>query len=125
MATTRVLLIDDEVAFTRVLKLYLEKTGRYEVQTANRGTEGIAAARDFLPDVILLDIIMPDVNGERVAAQLKADARLQHIPIVFLTATMSRPPVGEPGEALGVPRLTKPVSGKEVVNYLEQSVGRG
>jgi DNA-binding response OmpR family regulator len=77
---TRVLIIDDEPSLTRLLKLMLERQGQYEVLTANTGKAGLEAAREFCPHVVLLDIVMPDLNGGEVSAAL------DDTPIVFLTA---------------------------------------
>ena len=63
MSRKRILVIDDEASFTRNLKLNLEETGEYEVREENKGTEGLTAAREFRPDLILLDVIMPDMAG--------------------------------------------------------------
>jgi len=57
----RILLIDDEKSFTQMLKLNLEMSGLYEVREENRGVHALAAAREFAPDLVFLDIMMPDV----------------------------------------------------------------
>ena len=86
---SRILVVDDEQALTRMLKLNLEGSGLYVVQEENRGAHALAAAREFKPDLILLDIILPDISGGDIAAQLKADASLARTPIIFLTGIMS------------------------------------
>ncbi len=83
----RILLIDDEPGFTRLLKLNLEETGAYEVRQENMGADGLATAREFNPDLILLDVIMPDMNGGDIALQIEADKLLKNTPIVFLTGS--------------------------------------
>ena len=124
MDKQRILLIDDEAAFTRVLKSYLEKTGRYEVRMENSGTDAAEIARAFRPDLILLDIIMPDVDGARVAEAIKDDVRLQHIPVVFLTAVASRDEVYAHGGMIGGQCfLAKPVSAKDVLARIELELG--
>ena len=124
MDKKRILLIDDEAAFTRVLQSYLERTGRYEVRTENRGAEALTAARAFRPDLILLDIIMPDLDGAQVADALKADAELQHVPIVFLTAVASRDEVRAHGGVIGGQQfMAKPVSAREVLTCIELQLG--
>src|SRR2546427_12834579 len=75
MHRARVLLIDDEPSFTRMLKLNLERRG-FEVMVENNGANAYAAARQFLPDFILLDVIMPDVDGGEVASRIRGDAGL-------------------------------------------------
>lgn len=121
MAKKRILLIDDEASFTRMLKLNLEKTGGYEVREENRGTRGLAAAREFQPDLILLDVIMPDVDGGDVAAQIKTDQNLKNTPIVFLTAVVTKKEEGMVG---GHPFIAKPVDAEEVVECIEKQLVR-
>jgi CheY-like chemotaxis protein len=75
----RILMVDDEPALTRMVKLNLERTGNYEVRTENQGSKAIAAAKEFKPDLIFLDVMMPDMSGDEVAAQLKEDAQLASI----------------------------------------------
>src|SRR5438477_10515438 len=95
MEKKRILIIDDEASFTRMVKLNLEKTGTFEVREENRPAYGIAAAREFKPDLILLDAIMPTMDGGHVAAQIRNDRHLKGTPIVFLTGTVSQPEAGE------------------------------
>src|SRR5450756_1130580 len=86
----RILVVDDEPAMTRMIKLNLEQTGRYEVRTENLGRMAIAAAREFRPDLILLDLMMPDMLGSDISAQLQADPELRAIKFVFLTAMVTK-----------------------------------
>jgi len=120
----RILLIDDEVAFTRLLKLNLEATGVYEVRVANWGLQGLAAARAFRPDLIFLDVLMPDMGGGDVAAKLKADARTKQIPIVFLTATVLQEEAETASRIGGHAFLLKPVSTKDLIDCVETQLGK-
>lgn len=119
MGKKRILLIDDEVSFTRMLRLNLEKTGAYEVREENKGARGLAAAREFKPDLILLDVIMPDADGGDVASQIKADQSLKDTPIVFLTAVVTKKEEGMVG---GHPFIAKPVGAKELVECIERNL---
>ena len=124
MPKRRILIIDDEQGFTRLVKLYLEETGRYEVQAESRGAHGVAAAREFHPDLILLDIIMPDLDGASVAAQLREDAELRDIPVLFLTAMVSREETGAQSRVIGGnPFLAKPQSMEMLIACIEQQLG--
>ena len=125
MAKKRILVIDDEAAFTRMLKLYLEGTRAYEVRIENSGAQGLSAALAFKPDLILLDIIMPDVDGTQVGAQIQADEDMRRIPIIFLTAVVSREEVRAcEGFIGGQLFIAKPVSAKDVLKQIEHYVGQ-
>lgn len=82
----RILVVDDEPDLTRLLKLQLEAEGYYEVREENDSTLVLQAAREFDPDLIVLDIMMPQVDGTEVAVRLKEDVRLAHLPVIFMTA---------------------------------------
>jgi len=117
----RVLLVDDEESFTRILKLNLERTGQYEVRTENWGGAAATAAREFKPHILLLDIIMPQMFGGDVAAQFKNDPELRHIPIVFLSAVVKPTRVKEhDGIIGGYPIIAKPASLDAVIEGIEK-----
>ncbi len=82
----KILIVDDETAFTRMMKLVLEKTGHYEVFYENNASRAVTAARACQPDLILLDVVMPEMDGGDVASLLQADPLLSEVPIIFLTA---------------------------------------
>lgn len=119
----RILMVDDEVSFARMVKLNLEKTGAYEVRTENAATHALAAAREFKPDLILLDVIMPNMDGGDVYSQLRRDRHFRSTPIIFLTATVSRGEAGEGGlSSGGVLFLAKPVSVETLVARMEEQL---
>jgi len=95
----RILVVDDEPEFTNLLKLSLEAHGYYEVMEENDADNVRAAARAFDPDLVLLDIMMPDQDGSEVAAALKADPITRAVPIIFLTALVSSEDAGKGGAA--------------------------
>jgi CheY-like chemotaxis protein len=115
----RVLLIDDDAGFTRLLRLNLERTGRYEVGEVNVPGRALAVAREFAPDAIVLDFAMPDPDGPTLAAELRDDDRLRDVPILFLTAWAARPTVLPPSLGMG-PRtyLPKPVDLRHLLAWL-------
>ena len=121
MAKKRILLIDDEKSLTSLLKLNLEETGNYEVRVENWPEDSIKAAREFKPDLILLDIIMPRMPGGNVAAAIDSDPELKGTPIVFLTAAVRKQYVEEhDGIICDHPCLAKPATVEEVVAMIEQ-----
>jgi two-component system OmpR family response regulator len=89
MMTKLILVVDDEPSVTRNLKLTLESGGGYEVLGENNATNTLSTARAFRPDLVLLDVMMPGLDGGDVAARLRADPLLRDTPIIFLTALVS------------------------------------
>jgi DNA-binding response OmpR family regulator len=119
----RILVIDDEVSFARMVKMNLEKSGAFEVRVENRAMNALSAAREFLPDLILLDVIMPGMDGGDVSKQIKRDRNLKGTPIVFLTATVSRREAGEGGlNSGGELFLAKPVSVEALIACINEHI---
>jgi len=122
---TKVLLIDDEKGFTQLLRLNLEETGQFEVRVENWAEDAWGAAKEFRPDIILLDLFMPRMPGGNVAALLEADPQLREIPIVFVTAGV-RPEIVKQNEGVicDHPCLAKPVTIDEVRQMIGAQVRR-
>lgn len=121
MSKKRILIVDDEAGLTRLLKLNLEATGKYEVREENWAGAALAAARQFKPDLILLDVMMPGHDGGEIAARLQASPALEKIPIVFLTAAVKKEELGLRGGLVGgFPCLAKPVDLDEVLACIEK-----
>jgi len=83
----RILLLDDEMDFVDLMKATLELTGEYEVRTTVRPSTFLQVAQDFRPDLIILDCMMPGLDGGEIAGQIQADPALRDTPFMFLTAT--------------------------------------
>jgi DNA-binding response OmpR family regulator len=81
----RILIVDDTTDILQVVSRRLQSWG-YEVVTADSGEDGLRLAQEQLPDLILLDIMMPKMKGRDVCARLKTDPATKHIPVIFLTA---------------------------------------
>jgi CheY-like chemotaxis protein len=82
----KILLVDDDTAVVETVKFLLQTEG-YEVVTAMNGEEGLLKANSEEPDLILLDILMPKVNGYQMALSLERNEQLKQIPVILLTAT--------------------------------------
>ena len=121
MTKKKILLVDDEKSFTNLLKLNLEETGNYEVRVENWAEDAVNAAKEFKPDIILLDIIMPRMPGGNVAALIKETPQLKETPIVFLTAAVRRHQVEEnDGIICDFPCIAKPATVDMVVEAIEK-----
>jgi CheY-like chemotaxis protein len=123
MNSKRILVVDDEPGVTRSLKLNLEATAGYEVRTENDSALAIDAARDFHPQLILLDVLMPHLDGCDVSARIHADPGLKDTPIVFLTALADNDDTGGHAVVAGSTiYLAKPVDTKELIKCIEQTL---
>ena len=123
MEMKRILVVDDDPTVTTLVQGLLEDTGRFSVRTENRGRWGLAAAKEFRPDLILLDVLMDDLDGGAVAAQIKEDASLKDVPIVFLTAVVTKETVEMEGGMIGGNRfIAKPVDPEELIDCIDKSL---
>ena len=86
MAPKHILIVDDEDDIREVAQLALEAVGGWRVSTASSGIDGLAKAKAEQPDAILLDVMMPDMDGLETFQNLRTNADTQHIPVIFLTA---------------------------------------
>jgi len=91
MACRRVLLIDDEDDIREIAQLSLEMVAHWDVVTARSGAEGLSRAAVDQPDAIVLDVMMPEMDGPTTFSRLRANPQTQHIPVVLLTATTPAP----------------------------------
>ena len=121
MSRKRILLVDDDPAVARRLGAAIERAGHYDVRTETNGALALAAALEFRPDVVLLDVLMPGIDGGEVAAALERHPDLEGVPIAFLTGLI------EPGElGAGVTDMrgrriiSKPIDAFELVAVLRE-----
>ena len=82
----RILIVDDEEVYARMMKLVLEQTGLYAVDYECKPLKALATAHAFKPDLILLDVVMPEMDGGDLAKRFENDPQFSHVPIIFLTA---------------------------------------
>jgi len=118
----RLLVVDDEQDMLLAIKLRLQATG-YEVFTAVDGLEGLSQARQLKPDLIILDIMLPKMNGYKVSRFLKFDEEFKHIPIIMLTAL-----AGDDDRTTGVETgadayVTKPFESQMLVDTVRRFLG--
>jgi len=115
MNTLRILHVDDEVALTTIFQIVLQGSGRYTVREESCGKRALETAREFRPDLILLDKEINGMNGEEVAAKLQEDPSLRGVPIAFVTGGVTR----DEAAAETVPTLPKPVSPSELLGFVD------
>ena len=119
----KILVVDDEPDLLKVTLLRLKKTG-YEVFGAVDGREALDLARRIIPDLIILDIYLPLINGDEVAKRLKKDDGLKHIPIILISAT-TRSLAERTKDSGACGYLTKPFEPEELVGVAKKILGKG
>ncbi|MCF8111323.1 MAG: response regulator [Desulfobacteraceae bacterium] len=123
----KVLVIDDEEDFCFFVRENLLNSGRFDVVIATTGTRGIELAATEMPDIILLDMVMPDVSGETVLEELRQNPATASIPVIFLTALVTRQDTGKDvfkkiGDSYFI---AKPLRTRELISAIDQFIGSG
>jgi CheY-like chemotaxis protein len=111
------LIVDDEKSFTQLTKLTLAD---YEICEENNSARALETARQFRPDLILLDVVMPDFDGGDIAAQLRADPIFRRVPIIFLTAIVTEKETEKRQLFGGYPFIAKPVTPERLAENIEK-----
>jgi DNA-binding response OmpR family regulator len=110
MSKTRVLIVDDDVNLSRLSAMILENSGAYEVLTEQDSRRALAVARQFCPEIMLLDVDMPHKSGGDLAREAKESPSLRNVPVLFLTGLLSKSEAGDSEvESGGMSFLAKPV----------------
>src|SRR5438552_16837686 len=118
----RILIIDDSRDFTYSAKRALERTRSYSVWEENDPAKAHQTAQRVKPDLILLDIAMPEIDGGKVAARIEADPALHRTPVVFLTALVTKAEAKSGLQIQGHPFLAKPISIPDLIAGIERSL---
>ena len=113
----RILIVDDEKGFTKLTKLTLAD---YDICEENNSAKAVETAKAFQPDLILLDVVMPDVDGGDIAAQLQAEPLLKEIPIIFVTAIVTEKETKKRQLFGGYPFISKPVTPEKLIEQIEK-----
>jgi CheY-like chemotaxis protein len=118
MTTKKVLVIEDEDGLREIIQFSLEAVAGWDVVAVASGKEGIAIAQTLQPDAILLDVMMPEMDGIATFQQLQANALTQNIPTIFLTAK-ARGNEQQQFRELGVAGvITKPIKAQDLVEQI-------
>ena len=120
----KILVVDDEPEVTRILKTRLEAAG-YEVMTALTGEECLLQAKKGRPDLVILDILMPGIDGIEAAAQLKQNPLTRGIPIFFLTCLKTKQDEHRSRKAGEYTIFAKPFDPEELMTKIKETVGEG
>jgi two-component system, OmpR family, response regulator len=119
---SRILIVDNSSQFTRSARLLLEQTGNYVACAVNDPRRALETARSFKPDLVLVDLIMPQADGSEVAAQFEADWALHSVPIVFVT-TLITPEEARDGRRIDGHRIVaKPVRSSDLLRIVKENL---
>lgn len=124
--TAKILVVDDEPEITEIIEAFLDNAG-YVVKVENNPEKAVNQARDLKPDLILLDIMMPGVDGYSICNRIKEDPSLAETPVIFLTGKDSKDDQGRSFQVGGDMFIKKPFSCErllEIVNIVLLSVGK-
>lgn len=126
LSSARIMVVDDEPEITEIVATFLTESG-YQVVIENDPTKAIDQIRANKPDVVLLDIMMPGMDGYDVCRELKKDAKLAHTPVIFLTGKDRTDDMGRSFKVGGDMFIKKPFSCErllEIVNIVVMSTSR-
>ena len=118
----RILIVDDNPRFSHSARLILQESGQYVVCEENDAASAVETARSFRPDLILLDLVMPQLDGAEVAAQVESDWALHGVPIVFVTGLVTRDEARNGQRIDGHRVVPKPVSSFDLLGAVEESL---
>ncbi|MEI8350568.1 MAG: response regulator [Candidatus Omnitrophota bacterium] len=124
MAGKKILIVDDDAKMLRLLSDILSNEG-FEVTTANNGNDGVRLAVEKIPDLIILDVMMPDKDGGQVGRELMENIKTKNIPLIFLSSLITEDDAGETGGKIaGVLYLSKSMNKKEFVKKIKEVLNK-
>ena len=119
---TRVLIVDDNRHFAEGARTILQRTGQYTVCVETNAPRALETARSFKPDLLLVDLVMPEIDGAELAKQIGADWALHHVPIVFVTALIT-PEEASDGRRIDGHRVSaKPHTAAKLLRVVEENL---
>lgn len=118
---SKILVIDDEPTITNLLKVILGKEG-YDVYVANCGEEGVKMAGEIRPDLIFMDINMPDLSGYEATKEIKKNEELKKVPIIFLTGLSAEKEAEKAFSTGGASFLKKPFTSQQIKDFVNLAI---
>ncbi len=120
----KVLVVEDDRSIQMVLELVFTRMAKCEVVVASEGPEGLAKIKEHKPDVVLLDLMLPGMDGFEICEKAKADESTRHIPIVFLTAQPQPSAVARAMSLGAAGYLVKPFDPIKIVDQINEALAR-
>jgi CheY-like chemotaxis protein len=121
---TRVLIVDDNRRFVEGARAILQRTGQYTVCVETNALRALETARSFKPDLLLVDLVMPEIDGAELARQIGGDWALHDVPIVFVTALIAPEEANDARRIDGHRISAKPHTAAELVRVVEENLPR-
>jgi DNA-binding response OmpR family regulator len=121
MNTPSILIVDDDPHILMPLEFLMHKNG-FEVFVARNGTEALAIIEENTPDVVLLDVMMPDVDGYQICSQIKSQPRFDQTAVVFMSAKTNSDEIAKGYELGAALYITKPFSTRDLVKKIKELV---
>ncbi|MBO0694526.1 MAG: response regulator [Verrucomicrobia bacterium] len=118
----RILIVDNKSRFARSARLLLDQSGKYVACSVVDPRRALETARSFKPDLVLVDLVMPQEDGPEVAIEIEADWTLHGVPIVFLTSLITAEEAKNDRRVYGHRILPKPTSSSELIELIEQNL---
>ena len=112
-----ILVIDDDSTITGLLDTILSKEG-YTIHIANNGRKGISMAKECRPDMIFMDISMPDLDGYQTTEEIKKDSTLKHVPVIYLTGRTESEDANKAFETGGASFMRKPFTVQQIKDFV-------
>ena len=122
MKKSKILIVDDDAHFARMIKSRLQQTKIYEVGIETNATNAVNSIREFMPELVILDIMMPAVSGDMIADKILNDEELSQIKIIFLTGLVTKHEVHPKDNFSGRTLLAKPVDIDELLTCIEKQL---
>jgi PleD family two-component response regulator len=119
-----ILIVDDDVDASQMAKMMLEQTGLYTVNICNRGSEALKIIKARQPELVLLDIVMPDADGTEIAAGIRGDKSLAAVRVVFMTSLVSKEELEDSSLVGGYPFISKPINGEALLRRVKGTFER-
>ena len=122
MEQRKILIVDDEAAAAGLLKKLLERTGRYVVSVENDGTKALKTTTELKPDLVLMDIVMPHIDGTTIASSIRSHPQLHGTPIIFVTGIVPRERSMAHKKLGEFPFIAKPIDVEEMIDCIEANL---
>jgi len=122
MKKPKIMIIDDEKNIVKMLKLNLDATDKYEVRVSHEPLKAISAIAEFFPDLLILDVMMPGLQGSEIAEMLAVDPKLKNIRVLFLTALAKNNELKVSRSIEGRRFIAKPVKMSNLIACLDEEL---